>query len=318
LVTRVVRRARTLAQDFEITLEANPGTVSLDTLQGYRAAGVNRLSLGAQAAQPELLRQLNRTHSPQDIAQAVHWARRAGFENVSLDAIYGLPTQTLDQWQHTVRFLVSLRPTHLSLYHLIVEPGTALARSLHSGQLSLPDDDRVADMADWAASWLSEQGFEQYELSNYARVGFESRHNSLYWQLEPYVAVGAGAHAYRPGRRWWNVSQVREYIRRALAGDSVSAGEETLEAVEEMRQFIWLGLRRRAGISRATFYQRFGADPIAVFQSTWQQLQSQALVAIGTDRVTLTARGWDLANWVFRAFVDAPCEGIAGAPAETR
>lgn len=316
LLGRIIRHIRGRASwegPAEITVETNPGTVTLDKLRTFRQAGVNRLSIGAQALQNHHLTALNRVHDVKAIEDTVCLARQAGFENISLDAIYGLPGQTQAEWRETVEGLMALKPQHLSLYALIVESGTPLKRAVDRGEARLPDPDGVADMADWAEARLDGDGLVSYEISNYAHPGYESRHNQLYWQLEPYLAVGAGAHAYRPGRRWWNVRGVRRYMAMVEAGQDPEEGGETLSADEEMREFVWLGLRQRAGVDGGRFRERFGCLPGDVFGSTLSNLEGRGLVAQTRDSLVLTPRGRDLANVVARALVDAQLERFPSA-----
>lgn len=289
----------------EITLEVNPGTVTEERLAGYRAAGVNRLSIGAQAFQDHHLQALNRIHGVQDIVSTVTLARKAGFDNLNLDAIYGLPGQVLAEWQKTIEGLLEMAPEHLSLYQLQVEEGTPLANGVGSGSLRLPGDDLTADMAAWAERRLPEAGFIQYEISNYSRPGRYSRHNRLYWTLNPYIGIGAGAHSYYRQRRWWNVRNVRRYRDSALRGEPVIAGEERLSGDEEVREYLWLGLRLLEGVDRRRFAGRFGADPMELVGPALGRLQALGLVQSDSRRLFLSRRGRDVANVVFRALVDA-------------
>lgn len=301
-----VRLRTVISPRTEITVETNPGTVTSEKLSRWAQAGVNRLSIGAQALQNHHLLALNRIHDAGAIQDTVTQARNHGFSNISLDAIYGIPGQTLAEWQETVTGLLALNPDHLSLYALIVEEGTPLQKSLKRGEQHLPLGDVVADMADWAEKTLTAQGLKPYEISNYARVGFTSRHNQLYWEMLPYLALGAGAHAYRPGRRWWNVRGVRRYVEMVEQGQDPIDGEELLTWTEEMREYLWLGLRQRVGVSALAFAARFGCHPQEAFGPVWLSLQSLGLVTWHDSRITLTERGRDMANVVARALVDAP------------
>ncbi|PSR23645.1 MAG: coproporphyrinogen III oxidase [Sulfobacillus acidophilus] len=290
----------------EVTMEVNPGTVTAQKLASWQDFGVNRLSIGAQAMQNHHLRALNRIHDVSMIRQTVCMAREAGFTNINLDAIYGLPGQTLQEWQETVDGLLHLGPDHLSLYALIVEAGTPLHRAVERGQAELPDPDLVAEMADWAETRLTAMELQPYEISNYARAGYASRHNQLYWRLAPYVALGAGAHAYRPGRRWWNVRGVRRYMDLVEAGVDPLDGYEDLTVDEEMREWLWLGLRLREGVDLRRFFQRFRISASQVFGGVLQELEAKHLLCEDGHALRLTPRGRDLANVVARALVDAP------------
>ncbi len=196
-----IRRNYQLLDGAEITLEANPGTVSPAYLDGLRQAGYNRISFGMQTANPEHLQLLERQHDPIDVIEAVKWARQAGFEQINLDLIYGLPYQSLQQWQASLEFATGLKTEHLSLYALTIESGTPLFRWVNRGLVSEPDPDLAADMYDWATSYLEANGFEQYEISNWARPGpdgtlLSCRHNLQYWKNQSYFGFGAGAHGY--------------------------------------------------------------------------------------------------------------------------
>ncbi len=308
VVEAVDRRVGGLSETVEITVETNPGTVTPKKLRSLIQGGVNRLSIGAQALQNHHLLALNRIHNVDAIKETVAMARAEGFRNISLDAIYGLPSQTLQEWQETVDGLLMLKPDHLSLYALMVEGGTPLKNQLDRGEKTLPDGDLTADMADWAEGRLTEAGLLPYEISNFARPGHESRHNRLYWQLEPYLALGAGAHAYCSGHRWWNVRGVRRYMEFLEAGQDPMDQEEWLDPIEEMREYLWLGLRQRKGVSPRAFVDRFGVDPREAFGGVWEAVAREGLVALDEGRIQLTRRGRDLANLVARALVDAPIE----------
>lgn len=313
VVTDVTSRTAT-PEAVEITVETNPGTVTLEKLLVLRRAGVNRLSIGAQALQNHHLTALNRIHDAKAIGTTVTMARQAGFNNISLDAIYGIPSQTFAEWQQTVEGLIGLDPQHLSLYALIVEEGTPLKRAVDRGTALLPDPDRVADMADWAEARLEQAGLHAYEISNYAQPGRESRHNRLYWQMEPYLAIGAGSHAYVPGRRSWNMRGVRQYMETVEQGSSPQAGQELLQPEEEMREFVWLGLRQRRGVSWQAFGQRFDRSLESAFGTVLQDLADKGLVARDEAALQLTPRGRDMANVVARALVDAPVGHSAALP----
>ncbi len=310
VIDRVDARVGGISAAVEVTVETNPGTVTPEKLAILKEVGVNRLSIGAQARQNHHLLSLNRIHDVSAIDETVAMARDVGFRNINLDAIYGLPGQTLIEWQETVEGLLRLAPQHLSLYALMVEAGTPLKQQLDRGQAVLPQEDAVADMADWAETRLGAAGLLPYEISNYAIPGLESRHNRLYWQLEPYLALGAGAHAYVSARRWWNVRGVRRYMELIEGGADPGDGEEELTLAEEMREYAWLGLRQRRGIDRAAFRARFAIDPVVAFGSLVESLGGQGLLEWNESRLWLTARGRDVASVTARALVDAPIEGL--------
>ena len=309
----------------EVTLEANPATVTANRLVDYHAAGINRVSLGVQAAQSHHLRRLHREHDVVDAHRAVRQLRRARFDNVSVDAIYGLPDQTLAEWRETIRCLTSWEPEHVSLYALQVEEGTPLARSVGRGAAALPGEDVVGDMADLAEAVLPAMGYRRYELSNFSRPGRESRHNRAYWRHHPYIGVGAGAHSFEIGlagaRRWWNGRHVRRYVTETLEGGDPTVGEERLSWAQLAGEAVWLGLRERGGVSLPAFRERFGISLDQAFPGVLGPLVDGHLIHRTPDTIHLTGRGMALGNQVFSRFLTAvlPPPGAAEvAGAETR
>jgi oxygen-independent coproporphyrinogen-3 oxidase len=304
ILEAIAARAR-LAPRAEITLETNPGTVDAARLRAYRAVGVNRLSIGVQAVQSHHLLRLRRGHRVEDARAAVAEARAAGFENVSADAIYGLPGQSLAEWQETVRALLDWGVDHLSLYALSVEPGTVLARQVDAGEAVLPDPEIVADMADWATEAVERRGLYRYEIANFARPGFESVHNRLYWTLEPYVGLGAGAHSFDGRRRRWNHRGLHAYIDAALGGRDPAAGEETRDLPALMGEYVWLGLRLRRGVSDAGFRARFGISVADAFPGAVAWGLGRGLLQWEAGHLKATARGFDVWNQVAERFLEA-------------
>lgn len=277
----------------EITIEANPGTVSRKALSALRESGINRISFGVQSANTEELRMLERQHSFFDVINAVEWARQAGFGNLNLDLIYGLPEQRTDTWQVTVKRAADLGPEHLSLYALTLEHGTPFGRWAARGLLPLPDPDLAADMYAWAAQFLAAQGYHQYEISNWARdksrvegpmstvsrpeafdlqPAHACKHNLQYWRSLPYLGLGAGAHGYVDGIRYSNVLRIKTYIDRLIGDESVAShlpwpltpaavNHHRNDRHEDMSEFMITGLRlTREGISAAEFRARFGDE----------------------------------------------------------
>ena len=305
----------------EITLEANPGTVTLASLQAMRQAGFNRISLGMQSASAIDLMLLERQHDTVDVIHAVEWARQAGFANLNLDLIYGLPSQPLERWQESLETALHLQPEHFSLYALSIEHGTPFRRWLERGLVEVPDDDLAADMFDWACERLERAGYMHYEISNWARqsagYSLESRHNLQYWRNLPYLGLGAGAHGYAAGVRTANVRGVRAYIQRVQSGASLDfpAGQavETVVQVDRwiaMQEHMMVGLRLlEEGVSNAGFTTRFGMSLMGAFPRQISTLEGQGLLewaGESQDILRLTRRGWLLGNRVFSEFVDLP------------
>lgn len=308
-LTEVLKSCRScldIAPDAEISLEANPGTLDLPLLEAYREAGVNRLSFGAQSFHNNELRWLGRDHTADQTRNAVAVARKAGFENLSLDLIFGLPGQTLHAWEESLVQALSLAPDHLSCYALTVEDHTPLGRRVSSGRTPAPDSDVQADQYELAQDLLDQAGFVHYEISNWARPGYESRHNMTYWRNEPYVGVGPGAHSYFEGRRFSTVRSPGEYIRRVARphplGEGIPAGApiaeiEVVDPKTDLFDTLTQGLRLIAGVDLATVRQRHGAFDKTVFDRLDGLVEQEGTV------VRLTRRGRLLANEVSLALM---------------
>ncbi len=265
----------------EVTVECNPETVTPSLLAAYRAAGVNRLSFGAQSFVPHVLQTLGRVHDPASVARAVSYARDAGFENFNLDLIFGAAGESIDDWRASLDAALALEPPHLSAYALTVEPGTALAYDA----CRHPDGDDQADKYLIADEVLGSAGLEWYEISNWARPGFECRHNLLYWSQGDYRGIGCAAHSHAGGERWWNVRTPERYIAAIDSGRSPVAASETLDASTRELEGLQLALRTRRGLPSAALppEARAGLDDLVVADG---------------DRLVLTPRGRLLANEV--------------------
>ena len=300
----------------EISIEANPGTVSAQTFDQLRQAGVNRISFGMQTAHPAELEMLERLHSYPNVLQAFIRARSAGFDNLSLDLIYGLPGQTLERWRQTIELALKFQPVHLSLYALTLEPGTPLHARVENGLLPAPDDDLSADMYEWACERLSINRFLHYEISNWA-LGKERvcRHNMQYWHNHPYLGLGAGAHGYAAGFRLANEVDTRRYIQ--LCHDpapgpfplSPATVQQTpVSTLDEMGETLMVGLRLvQEGVSSRDFEKRFGQPLDSVFGETIARLCRLGLLEWSLPaqhrRLRLTPRGRLLGNQVFMEFI---------------
>jgi oxygen-independent coproporphyrinogen-3 oxidase len=237
-----------VAADAEVTIEANPDTLDRAKAEGLLGAGYTRLSMGAQSFDPCVLAALERMHRPDAVRRAVREARAAGYANLSLDLIHGAEGETLDSWERTLRETIDLGPEHVSAYALTIEPSTPLGRKVQAGLVPAPDPDLQADMFMLACELLGEAGYGHYEVSNWARPGFECAHNLGYWERRPYVGLGAGAHSFRDDRRWWNVRPPEAYIERVEAGHVPVGGEERLEPSDAYLEEVFLRLRILEGV----------------------------------------------------------------------
>jgi len=286
-------------EDAEITLEANPGTLSREQLVGLRAAGVNRLSMGAQSFDAELLKTLGRIHSPKDITQAVRDAQAAGFTSINVDFMFGLPGQTMRHWRETIDRALDLHIEHLSLYSLIIEEGTPFYTWTHEGRITPGDEDLCADMYEYADERLHAAGYVNYEISNWSLPGFQSRHNLTYWHNLPYIGVGAGAYSSFGGRRFSNVREPAEYIRMLKAQQWPEVESETVDKAQAMSETAFLALRTAQGLHLPTFEQRF-ALPFAQFAGDRLHMVEEAgLLERETEWLRLSKRGRLLGNEVF-------------------
>jgi oxygen-independent coproporphyrinogen-3 oxidase len=306
-----------LMENAEITLEANPGTLTLDYLRELRAIGVNRLSLGVQSFSNAELAQLGRIHNREEALESILWAKQAGFENLSLDLIFGLPKQSLKAWEYNLQEAIKIHPEHLSLYNLIVENGTPLAEQIAKREISAPDDDVAADMYELTMDFLTSAGYEQYEISSWATSPeFESRHNKAYWQMTPYLGVGAAAAGFAENVRTLNTSSIPEYVQRistqrsALPYPRSAANREynEVDGFTQMQESMMLGLRlTREGISNAAFRARYGQEISAAFPEEVHRLLAKGLVEWvdfpDGPHVRLTKRGKMLGNQAFMEFV---------------
>jgi oxygen-independent coproporphyrinogen-3 oxidase len=335
-ILRSLRGNFSLTEDAEITIEANPGTVSDDDLGELRRTGINRLSYGVQSANTEELRMLERVHDFFDVIEAVASARKAGFENLNLDLIYGLPEQTLQTWQTTVKRILDLHPEHISAYALTLEHGTPFGRWASRGLLPLPNPDLAADMYEWLSETLESNGYLQYEISNWALIkaeggrqkddspsSFQCRHNLQYWRGLPYLAFGAGAHGYANGYRYSNVLRIKTYMDRfrnypitnyqstnypfPLTPATVNHHKQTLQ--DDMSEFMMTGLRLiEEGVSAEEFQARFGRSMRDVYGNEIDELLKVGLMeqVVGVDNclsLRLSKRGRLLGNQVFMHFV---------------
>ncbi len=293
-----------VVRDAEITTEANPGTMDVQHLEVLRAAGFNRISFGVQSFDPGLLQTMDRIHTAQEAKNAVKAARAAGFDNVSVDLMFGLPRQTLTQWQDTLEQGLALGTEHLSLYGLIVEEGTGFYALRQKGRLPLPDDDATADMYQMAIDTMTDTGYQQYEISNFSRPGRECRHNLVYWRNEPYYGFGCGAVAYLNGVRRMNLKSPAKYSEAIETSHDLTLSAEDLTTKETMAETMMLGLRlTQEGVDRRRFCERFGTDPRILYQTEIDMFIQRGLLECTESSLRLTPHGVFLASDVMMAFV---------------
>ncbi len=321
-VARILARVRgrlALSADAEITLEANPGTVTPETLTAFRRAGVNRLNIGVQSFSDAALRFLGRIHSAEDARAAVGWAMDAGYDNIGLDLIYGLAGQTETDWIADMRAAVALRPHHLSCYMLTYAQGTALTGLKDRGAFAPLPDERVGELFQTAVRFLADNGFAQYEISNFACAAEKrSRHNRKYWSFVPYLGFGPAAHSFIAPERWWNTGSLDRYIGLTERGRPPVEERETVTYPQQIIEAVYLGLRHNDGIGMADFEARFGFRFDKIFGSVLAELQKHGWVQNDAARCALTPAGMQLldaitAMFVSHDFPEAPPAQTGGA-----
>lgn len=311
--------------EIEITIEVNPGTTTKNNLQMYKNCGINRLSIGLQSTDDAILKKIGRIHNYEQFLDTYNWAEEAGFENINVDLMLGLPGQDIEILKNSLENVVNLKPTpkHISVYSLIVEEGTKIERRIDSGELSLPDDEEERRQYHYMKNFLELNGYKHYEISNFAKPGFESKHNMNCWEQKQYVGFGVSAHSYVNGVRYANTSDLKEYLNvdneKNVQNDMknefgvnfenkngfaiIKTIEETQDKPDMEKEFMMLGLRKLDGISISKFEHKFGENPIYLFRNELQKLVEEDLLEVDLDDIRLTSKGLDLANLVWEEFV---------------
>lgn len=296
-IARIMRALQVrfcFADDAEITMEANPGTLTEEKLQIYRACGINRLSLGLQSTDDRELNRLGRIHTYADFLQSYHLARKAGFTNINIDLISAIPEQTYESWIRNLRCVAELSPEHISAYSLIIEEGTPFAER----KLNLPDEDTEYQMYEETHTVLSEYGYEQYEISNYAKPGFACRHNLGYWRRVPYLGFGLGAASFFGGYRFSNTRDLAEYLSDSKDALKIRKNVERITRQAAMEEFMYLGLRMMEGISAQAFESQFGISLQEKYGNFLRKYESTGHLDHTGDRWHLTRSGIHVSNWI--------------------
>ena len=310
-ILKVLRESFVIAENAEITLEMNPGTVTGEKLEIYKRAGINRLSIGLQSVHNEELKMLGRIHTYEEFLESYHMARKAGFDNMNVDLISAIPGQTVESWKRTLSTILELQPEHISAYSLILEPGTPFyelyAKENDKAEKLLPDEDAERQMYRQTIVMLKEAGYERYEISNYSRPGYECRHNLGYWNRVPYLGFGIGAASLVPQEmsvkgkmcRYSNPDNIEEYQKCFL--DKFKG--EPLEREDEMEEFMFLGLRKTSGVLKGQFRSCFQTGIEEVYGGQLEKLKNFRLIEENEERIWLTERGIDVSNMVFVEFM---------------
>lgn len=302
-ILQTVFRCYDVDTEAEITTEANPGTLDLELCKRLKQMGFNRLSMGVQAWQDALLERLGRIHTRQQFVRNFANAREAGFDNINVDLMFALPEQTLGEWEETLHAITALQPEHISAYSLILEEGTPLYDLYENGVYHEMDEELDRAMYRTAVRILEEEGYHQYEISNFAKERKESRHNKLYWQDAWYPGFGLGAHSFWEGRRYHNSRDLEKYLRQMREGNARAEDVEILSKQDQMAKFMFMGLRLTEGIAQTRFAERFGKEMDQVYGAQIQKLRQAGLLEETGGFLRLTERGVDVSNQVFLEFL---------------
>ena len=297
--------SKKMTKSCEVTIEINPGTVTLEKLQDYKNAGINRLSIGLQSTENRLLELIGRIHRFEDFLNTYNIARNVGFKSINVDLMIGLPTQTINDIKNTLNSILKLNPEHISVYSLIIEENTLLQKMINEGKLKLPDEELERNMYWYVKNTLELNGYNHYEISNFAKKGFESKHNLNCWTQEEYIGFGLAAHSYIDKIRFSNLLDLEKYIEN-IEKDEFKKNtiiQEKQSILDEEKEYMLLGLRKIDGISIKDFKNKFTDNPIFLFKIELNKLSENGLIIIDDDKIQLTNKGLDLANIVWEEFI---------------
>ncbi len=304
-IMEIVKECYIIDSNAEITIEVNPGTVSKKKLETYLNSGINRISIGLQSTHNEILSKLGRVHSYEEFLYTYNLARKVGFKNINVDLMLGLPNQSLNDLQESITEVVNLEPEHISVYSLIIENGTPFCEKLEKQEIALPSDELERAMYWETKRKLEKAGYTHYEISNFAKPGFESKHNLSCWNQEEYIGIGSSAHSYTNNVRYSNIDSIEDYIRNYENGNEIDnfVFHEKQNKESKMKEFMMLGLRKIQGIHIQDFKNKFGENPIYLYKKELEKLVNEELLEIDGDVIKLTNKGIDLANLVWEEFV---------------
>ena len=287
----------------EITMECNPGTLTLNKLKVMKKSGVNRLIIGLQAVQNHHLKYIGRIHTFEEFEKNYHDAKQMGFDNINIDLMYALPNQSREDWMESLEKVVKLNPTHISAYSLILEENTELFKMYERDEFNLLDENTDIEMYEYTIDYLKSHGYNQYEISNYAKDNFECKHNVLYWKCEEYVGIGASASGYFNGIRYNNICELDNYEKMILEGEKPIEWEEKLSIKDEIEESIFLGLRMNEGIQISDFKEKYNFDFEKEFKNEIEKLSKMELIEIDNNLMKLTQKGREISNSVFVEFI---------------
>lgn len=289
----------------EITIEVNPGTVTMEKLEDYRSCGINRISIGLQSTNNTLLKEIGRIHDFKQFLETYKMAKKVGFKNINVDLMLGLPNQRIKDLKESLEQILKLKPKHVSVYSLIVEDGTPIANKIEKGELQLPDEELERNMYWFVKNTLELNGYKHYEISNFAKKGYESKHNLNCWNQKEYIGIGVAAHSYRDITRYSNTENIEEYIKN-VNNEEFNKNKIIHEVQKEddaKKEFMLLGLRKIDGIKISDFKNKFGDNPIYLYRNELKKLIDEKLLIIDNNDIRLSNKGIDLANLVWEEFV---------------
>ena len=309
-IKQKISKNQTTWEDIEITIELNLGTVDEGKIKKYKEIGINRLSIGLQSTNNKLLKEIGRIHTFEDFKNTYNLVKKVGFENINVDLMIGLPNQTISDVKESLNEIIKLNPTHVSVYSLIVEENTKMEQLINSKELQLPDEELERQMYWYVKNILELNGYNHYEISNFAKKGKESKHNLNCWEQKEYIGLGLAAYSYLNGVRYGNTSNIEEYInvqdfynRSELEESGIRIVDEVQTLEDKRKEYMLLGLRKIEGVSIQKFKEKFVENPIFLFRKELEKLVNEELIAIDGDCIRLTNKGLDLANIVWEEFV---------------
>lgn len=304
-ILQEIKSSFKILDDAEITIEINPGTVNEEKLKRYKEYGINRLSIGLQSANDKILKNIGRIHDYKQFEETFFFARKCGFKNINVDLMIGLPTQAIEDVKQTLEKIIQKNPEHISVYSLIIEEGTTIEKLINENKLQLPDEETERIMYWTVVNELKENGYNQYEISNFSKKTYESKHNTNCWKQKQYIGLGTSAHSYLNKKRYSNTNNIEEYIKNIQESNiskNITIHEEQTEE-STMNEYMLLGLRMIQGININEFKQKFKIDPTIKYKEILEKLQKENLIQISKTSIKLTKQGIDFGNIVWEEFI---------------
>lgn len=304
-ILQEIKSSFKILDDAEITIEINPGTVNEEKLKRYKEYGINRLSIGLQSANDKILKNIGRIHDYKQFEETFFFARKCGFKNINVDLMIGLPTQAIEDVKQTLEKIIQKNPEHISVYSLIIEEGTTIEKLINENKLQLPDEETERIMYWTVVNELKENGYNQYEISNFSKKTYESKHNTNCWKQKQYIGLGTSAHSYLNKKRYSNTNNIEEYIKNIQENNiskNITIHEEQTEE-STMNEYMLLGLRMIQGININEFKQKFKIDPTIKYKEILEKLQKENLIQITETSIKLTKQGIDFGNIVWEEFI---------------